>query len=235
MRQPLVPSIASVLALAAIGLGVLWLGPRPVYELWTVEELEEPAGDFAEAAVPARGDRLNVPACFVADVDGDGDDDLVHYDPRRGVAIGYENRGAAGLKRIALPQTTGGHSLTRFASRPRGRSLTWEEARARSESRNLLRPEWERRGLFFDADRDGDLDVVFPEKHEGSDLVTLRFYMQLESGYREIGARLGPAWTTPREISDIVCGDFDADGLIDIALARPGAPPVILWNRFARP
>lgn len=236
MRQTFLGSIASVLAVAAIALGILWLGPRPVYELWTVEELDGPARDSADGGAPRSSSAPRaLPELSAVDFDGDGDDDLVHRDPGRGIVTHYENRGAAGPAPIPRPETKGNHAPPRPGSRGRGRSLTWEEAQSRTEGRSPLRPEWSQGGLFFDADRDGDVDVVYPERQDGGDVVTLRFYMQLELGYRDISPRLGSAWTTPREVSDLVCGDFDADGLIDIALARPGAPPLVLWNRFARP
>lgn len=237
MRPPTGTSFGLILGIALVGICLAWLGPRPVYELWVAEELEVGQGvpidtlDLLARATQG-SDATAFPHLFVVDLDGDGDDDLIDYDRERRLALAYGNHGEAGLSMLpgtAVASAEG--ELVAVTARRGGHGLRWDEAADLELNAGSRRPPWADRALFFDADGDGDLDGIVAETGREA---PLRFFMLLESGYRELSSRLGPAWTTPRVITDLACGDFNADGLIDLALAQADSPPLVLWNRFAR-
>ena len=117
------------------------------------------------------------------------------------------------------------------ANLPRVRTHSWAEVSATGEPLGLLLPEEAHAGLFFDADNDGDLDVVV-RATESSKPTHVRVFLRLDSGFREMANRLAPALSVPRTFDEIACGDFDADGRIDMVLLASGTPTVILSNRF---
>ncbi len=238
MRPRLGPSVTLCFGIALLGVSLVCLGPRPVYELWVAEELDGGQGvrvAVLERLFPTDSDAATLPHLFVVDLDGDGDDDLIHFDHERRLGSAYQNRGKVALARLSPAEIEAAQSsLIGLDARRGGRGLTWEEAQAGNESGSSFRPPWAERALFFDADNDGDLDGIVSVPSADAVPAALRFDMLLEDGYREISERLGAAWTTPWVISDLACADFNGDGLLDVARARPGSPPVILWNRFAR-
>ena len=216
------------LGIAIIGLCLIWLAPRPVQEIWTAEELESGLGARVTAAHVKE-----MPALAVIDLEGDGDDDLVYYNRQMERLLYYRNRGSEGLV-LTGPSSTS-QSEARLSDRDLSghrRGLRWADVEICGTLPESMPPE-ARDGLFFDADNDGDLDIVAVAHGGQADAKLLLFHMRLASAYREIAARLGPAFTARRQINDIACGDFNSDGLLDLALARPGGSPIVLWNHFA--
>ena len=102
MRPRLGPSVTLCFGIALLGVCLVWLGPRPVYELWIAEALE--GGQGVRVAALERlaltdSDAATLPRLFVVDLDDDGDDDLVHFGHERRLSV-YRNRGEAALARL---------------------------------------------------------------------------------------------------------------------------------------
>jgi hypothetical protein len=94
---------------------------------------------------------------------------------------------------------------------------------------------------FFDHDNDGDLDLVVANGHPmddielDSDIITTaqRPFLFENDGrgvFREIGARLGPFFTTPEAGRGLATADFDNDGDIDLLFSPNNRAATLLRN-----
>lgn len=126
---------------------------------------------------------------------------------------------------IATP--AGSAELTRVQTH------TWEEVAALGEPLSALLPAEARSGLFFDADNDGDLDVVV-RVGPTPDQAYVQLFLRLDSGYREVADRLGSAFAMAHVFDDMMGVDVNGDGRLDVALLENGDPVTILVNRFHR-
>ena len=79
-------------------------------------------------------------------------------------------------------------------------------------------------GALFDADHDGDLDLLLIKRDGGDELLNNNG----DGTFRPIGVRIG--LTDPRPSSAIVIGDLDGDRDADIVVIKKAAPPTVLLN-----
>jgi Flp pilus assembly protein TadD len=79
-------------------------------------------------------------------------------------------------------------------------------------------------GALFDADHDGDLDLLLIKRDGGDELLNNNG----DGTFRPIGARTGV--TDPRPSTGLVLADLDADRDADIVVIKKAAPPVVLLN-----
>ena len=93
----------------------------------------------------------------------------------------------------------------------------------------------------FDADNDGDLDIVVAgggleaDVRLGDDAFSLsgRCLFQLNAGggyFREVGRYFGEAFGLEGLHRGLACADLDRDHRIDLIVARLDGPPLVLWN-----
>ena len=79
-------------------------------------------------------------------------------------------------------------------------------------------------GALFDADHDGDLDLLLVKRDGGDELLNNNG----DGTFRPIGSRIGLTDALPS--SAIVVADLDADRDADIVVIKKAAPPVVLIN-----
>ncbi len=79
-------------------------------------------------------------------------------------------------------------------------------------------------GALFDADHDGDLDLLLIKRGGGDELLNNNG----DGTFRSLGSRIG--LTDPRPSTGIVVADLDADRDADIILIKQAAPHVALVN-----
>jgi len=79
-------------------------------------------------------------------------------------------------------------------------------------------------GALFDADHDGDLDLLLIKRDGGDELLNNNG----DGTFRRIGERIG--LTDTLSSSAIVVADLDADRDADIVVIKKAAPPVVLIN-----
>ena len=79
-------------------------------------------------------------------------------------------------------------------------------------------------GALFDADHDGDLDLLLIKRDGGDELLNNNG----DGTFRPIGVRIG--LTDPRPSSAVVIADLDADRDADIVVIKKAAPPTVLLN-----
>jgi Tfp pilus assembly protein PilF len=77
---------------------------------------------------------------------------------------------------------------------------------------------------LFDADHDGDLDLLLIKRDEGDELLNNNG----DGTFRSLGSQVG--LTDPRPSTGIVVADLDGDRDADIILIKKAAPPVALVN-----
>jgi hypothetical protein len=79
-------------------------------------------------------------------------------------------------------------------------------------------------GALFDADHDGDLDLLLIKRDGGDELLNNNG----DGTFRPIGVRIG--LTDQRPSSTVVIADLDADRDADIVVIKKAAPPTVLLN-----
>ena len=93
---------------------------------------------------------------------------------------------------------------------------------------------------FFDYDNDGNLDLIlangFPDDlvEEFSNLVKYRepllLFHNTGSGFANVSAQGGPAFSKPFSARGLAIGDFNNDGAVDVLVAVNDGAPVLLRN-----
>ncbi len=101
--------------------------------------------------------------------------------------------------------------------------------------------------LFFDADRDGSLDIVVVNGHvsanvdeDGDPSNTFRQPAQLflnngSGHFREVSSKAGAYFRERHVGRGVAVADFDNDGRPDLAISNSGGPAVLLRNRTESP
>jgi hypothetical protein len=227
-------------------------------------------GTFADATRASglkatHGKTLGVAA---ADADGDGRPDLYlandgvpgdlyrHRSGRfqnigveSGTAFNYESREQAGMGvdwgdydgdgRLDLVVTTFQHEPTSLY-RNEGRAAFREEAFPAGIGDATLN----RLGFgvrFFDADNDGDLDLIQANGHVQDTVAqilpgvtfaqpTLLFENVGSGQFRDVSAAAGAALSRPIVGRGLAVGDYDNDGRLDVLIADLDGPPLLLRN-----
>jgi enediyne biosynthesis protein E4 len=171
-------------------------------------------------AFDAAGKATGAMGLAVADVDGDGDQDVYRTN------FDFETNGL---------YVNDGHG--RFS-----------EQAARC---GLAAPSEDRLGwgcAFFDADLDGDLDLVVANGHvyPQAERVGMHAWLQLSQlfeavpgpdgapAWRDATAEAGEAFRQRRSARGLALADFDDDGDLDVLLVDVGEPPRLLENRSRR-
>ena len=99
--------------------------------------------------------------------------------------------------------------------------------------------------VFFDADNDGDLDLIVVNGHVYPQLDQAKlgasapyrqrklFYLgNGEGGFEEVGERYGEAFTELRVSRGLAAGDLDGDGRLDLVVNDLDGAPQVLMNHY---
>jgi enediyne biosynthesis protein E4 len=221
--------------------------------------LKDEAKAYGFAVVPVDYDGDGATDLFVAN---DSNPNFLYHNDGKGrfeslglvagVAVNGEGRSQAGMGADAgdydgdgLPDLV----LTTFANdtvsvyRNLGRGSFEDASQACGVAARTYAPmEWGT--LFFDADRDGDLDLflaeghIYPQVDEHPDLQeSYRQKNQLllnEGGrFRDVSEQAGSGLQVKESSRGLAVGDLDNDGDLDLVITNIDATPTVLENRTA--
>jgi hypothetical protein len=99
---------------------------------------------------------------------------------------------------------------------------------------------------FFDADNDGDLDLIQANGHVQDNAgrifpgvtyrqSTLLFENAGDGRFKDISASAGPALARPIVGRGLAVGDYDNDGSVDVLIANLEGAPLLLHNETSHP
>jgi hypothetical protein len=226
------------------------------------EHAEERYGDFQRQPLLSRRLSQQGPGAAWADVDGDGDDDLLIGSGRGGALAYYRNDGSGQLRAVTGgPMSTAvERDLTGIVVLPRGAQGSWvfvgrsnyeREPNEPARNSQVLVYSADENGLrqvdqldagpasvgplaLFDADGDGDLDLLAGGRHVPSRYpasASSRLFLNEGQGQFVFSERLSRPFENVGMVSSIAAADLDDDGDQDVALATEWGPIVMLENQ----
>ena len=226
------------------------------------EHAEERYGDFQRQPLLSRRLSQQGPGAAWADVDGDGDDDLLIGSGRGGALAYYRNDGGGQFSAVTggPMSTTMERDLTGIVVLPRGAQGSWvfvgrsnyeREPDEPAQNSQVLIYRADGSGLrqvdqldagrasvgplaLFDADGDGDLDLLVGGRHVPSRYpasASSRLFVNEGQGQFVFSERLSRPFEDVGMVSGIAAADFDGDGDQDLALATEWGPIVYLDNQ----